>query len=91
MIAILRTLAVNAMAFFAGRQLARTAAVGVAGGAVGAGALALGQGLTGGGFRRRRRRTRALNCSDKADLAFIRATLGPTAAREALGVILARC
>lgn len=92
MLALLRALAVNAAAFFAGKGVARRAIPLVAGGALGAGGLAAGLALTdGNGPTRRRRRRRALSCQDRADLAFIRATLGQPAAREALGVIIARC
>lgn len=70
------------LARFGGRTVARRAAVSV--GLGGAGSIVARRlGLTGGGgddAPRRRRRRRALTQGDRADIAFVAATLGKAAA-----------
>lgn len=44
----------------------------------------------GGGKPRRRRRRRALTASDRADIAFISATLGAKAGRDIAAIIVSR-
>lgn len=73
-----------------GGAVARRAAPLALGGAAGAGATALGL-LAGGGDQPvRRRRRRFLTATDRADIAFLEATLGRQAAKQLAAIRLAR-
>lgn len=65
----------------AARRLAVPTGLGVGGGLLG--------GLLTGGAQPRRRRRRMLTASDRADIAFLSATLGKTAAKELAAVRMA--
>lgn len=71
-------------------QLARIGAVAGGGGLVGGEISQRAFGPDGGGGPRRRRRRRVFNSMDRQDIAFIVATLGPTAGTKVAMIIAAR-
>lgn len=95
--AALFALARSVGARFGGRAVARTGARGalartglVAGGAGLGGSLLAGAFGGGDDGPRRRRRKRVLTSSDRSDIAFVVATLGPTAGKSFAMIVAAR-
>jgi len=79
----------RSVAGFGGKSLVKRAAVATG---LGAGGSFLGSRLLGGDDDRprRRRRKRILTQSDRADIAFIKATVGGPAARDFASIVAAR-